>query len=77
MNKIKSFISKLLKDYFNDKDKKELIEELKNKMSEGVVILIKGSQMMRMEQVVKDVMVEKEKTEDLLVRQDDFWLNKE
>jgi len=40
MNKIKSFISKLLKDYFNDKDKKELIELLTTSLEEKVDDLV-------------------------------------
>lgn len=40
MNKIKSFISKLLKDYFNDEDKKELIEILTISLEEKVDDLV-------------------------------------
>ena len=40
MNKIKSFISKLLKDYFNDEDKKELINMLTISLQEKVDDLV-------------------------------------
>ncbi|MGD9762023.1 MAG: permease prefix domain 1-containing protein [Candidatus Izemoplasmatales bacterium] len=42
MNKIKSFVSKLLKDIFNDQDKKELIEILTTSLEEKVDDLIEG-----------------------------------
>ncbi len=40
MNKIKSFISKLLKDYFNEEDKKELIDILTISLEEKVEDLV-------------------------------------
>lgn len=40
MNKIKSFISKILKGYFNDQDKKELIEILTISLEEKVDDLV-------------------------------------
>jgi len=40
MNKIKTFISKLLKDYFNDDDKKELITILTTSLEEKVDDLV-------------------------------------
>lgn len=40
MNKIKRFVSKLLKGYFNDQDKKELIEILTTSLEEKVEDLI-------------------------------------
>lgn len=40
MNKIKKFVSKLLKDYFNDTDKKELIEILTTSLEEKVEDLV-------------------------------------
>jgi UDP-N-acetylmuramyl pentapeptide synthase len=43
-------------------------------MGEGDLILIKGSQSMRMERVVKSLMAEPEKAKDLLCRQDPEWL---
>jgi len=40
MNKIKHFVSKLLKDYFNDEDKKELIDILTLSLEEKVEDLV-------------------------------------
>ena len=45
-------------------------------MKEDDVVLVKGSQSMRMEKVVEEVMLEPEKAADLLVRQEREWLNK-
>jgi UDP-N-acetylmuramoyl-tripeptide--D-alanyl-D-alanine ligase len=52
----------------------ELSKKLKELTKEGSVVLIKGSQVMRTEKIVKQVMKEPEKARELLVRQDDFWL---
>ena len=48
-------------------------EELQNMMKEKDAILVKGSQSMRMERVVEDIMLEPERAEELLVRQDMEW----
>lgn len=48
-------------------------EDLQNMIKEGDVILVKGSQSMRMEKVVKEIMAEPEKAVHLLVRQDPEW----
>jgi len=42
----------------------------------GDVILIKGSQSMRMEYAVRELMAEPEKAGELLVRQDTEWQNR-
>ncbi len=47
---------------------------LQEKLSEGAVALIKGSQGSRMEKIVKEVMAEPEKAAELLVRQTPEWI---
>lgn len=51
---------------------KELREELK----EGDLVLVKGSQSMRMERTVVELMAEPERASELLVRQDEEWKNR-
>ena len=48
---------------------------LQNILKEGDVILIKGSQSMRMERTVEEVMSEPDKAVELLVRQETEWKN--
>ncbi len=47
--------------------------EIQNMLQEGDAILIKGSQSMRMEKIVEEIMLEPERAGDLLVRQDREW----
>ena len=49
---------------------------LQDIMQEGDLILIKGSQGIRMEKIVKEVMAEPQKAKKLLVRQKGEWQNK-
>lgn len=49
---------------------------LKNALESGDVVLVKGSQSMRMEKIVKALMAEPERAKELLVRQDAEWLLK-
>jgi UDP-N-acetylmuramoyl-tripeptide--D-alanyl-D-alanine ligase len=48
-------------------------EELKNLIQEGDCILVKGSQSIRTERVVEELMAEPERASELLVRQDPEW----
>jgi len=46
---------------------------LQNRIEQGDLILVKGSQGMRMERIVKELMVEPQKAQELLVRQGKDW----
>jgi UDP-N-acetylmuramyl pentapeptide synthase len=46
---------------------------IQNVIAEGDVVLVKGSQSMRMEQAVKEIMLNPDKAGELLVRQDEEW----
>ena len=48
---------------------------VQDRIEPGDIILVKGSQGMRMEKIVKEIMAEPLKAKDLLVRQDKIWLN--
>ncbi len=52
----------------------EAINFIKDKIGEGDLILVKGSQGAYMEKVVKEIMSEPDRAKELLVRQDDVWL---
>lgn len=57
-------------------DSRKAGKELESLIREGDVILIKGSQSIRMERTVEELMAEPEKAEELLVRQDPEWRRK-
>jgi UDP-N-acetylmuramoyl-tripeptide--D-alanyl-D-alanine ligase len=46
---------------------------IKNLITKGDIVLVKGSQSMRMEQAVKEIMAEPEQASALLVRQEEEW----
>ncbi|NCN52282.1 UDP-N-acetylmuramoyl-tripeptide--D-alanyl-D-alanine ligase [Candidatus Parcubacteria bacterium] len=48
-------------------------EELQNMIKAGDVILVKGSQSIRAERVVEEIMLEPEQAKELLVRQSPMW----
>jgi len=58
-------------------DSREAGRELERIIEPGDLILVKGSQAMRMERVVEEIMAYPEKKSELLVRQEPEWLNKE
>jgi len=58
---------------FNFKTSLEAGKFLQDRISEGDLILIKGSQGVRMERAVKEIMAEPQRAEELLVRQDKGW----
>jgi len=49
---------------------------LQNRIKEGDVLLVKGSQAARLEKVVKELMAEPDRAAELLVRQEPEWENK-
>jgi UDP-N-acetylmuramoyl-tripeptide--D-alanyl-D-alanine ligase len=53
---------------------KKKVQEL---TEEGDLILIKGSQGMRMERIVEEIIAEPQRKKELLVRQSQKWLSKE
>ncbi len=48
---------------------------LQNRIKEGDILLVKGSQGARMEKIVKELMAEPERATELLARQEDTWKN--
>lgn len=60
--------------YFSNS--KDAGEELKNFIKKGDMVLIKGSQGMRMERAVEAILLDQKNKKNLLVRQDKEWLDK-
>lgn len=57
------------------KNKEDLISYLKSIIRQGDIVLIKGSQNDRMEEVVKTIMKYPSQAKNLLVRQEEKWFN--
>ena len=58
--------------YFEDSESAGL--KLKEFLKEGDLVLVKGSQGMRMEKVTREIMTHPEQADELLVRQEKDWL---
>ena len=58
---------------FSFSELEKLSDFLKNFIQRGDVLLVKGSQGMRMEKIVKNIMAQPEKAKELLVRQEEEW----
>lgn len=58
------------------KDAEEAGRYLDKEIKTGDVILVKGSQSMRMERAVKDILAEPQRAGELLVRQSEDWLKR-
>lgn len=52
---------------------KELCKKLIPRIKEGSTVLVKGSQVIRTEKIVKEIIEEKDRANELLVRQEKFW----
>ena len=61
---------------FHFSTSKEAAIAVKNLIEEGDLVLVKGSQGMRMERVVEEIMTNPQDAEKLLVRQDRYWKRK-
>ena len=59
--------------FHTSEEAKSKVQEL---IKEGDLVLVKGSQGMRMEKIVEEIMAEPERKEELLVRQSKKWLSK-
>ncbi len=49
---------------------------LQDKIKEGDMVLVKGSQSIRLERLVKEIMAEPLQASNLLCRQEESWLEK-
>jgi UDP-N-acetylmuramoyl-tripeptide--D-alanyl-D-alanine ligase len=56
---------------------KEASEFLRDFVKEGDIVLVKGSQGIRMERITLELLAHPEDASKLLVRQEEYWLNKE
>lgn len=67
----KGFAKNNIYSFESADDAKTIVEKI---IKEGDLILVKGSQVMRMEKIVLEIMAEPDKAKDLLVRQYGRWL---
>lgn len=63
-------------DIFNFSNSEDAGKFVQERIKEGDLIFVKGSQGLRMEKVVKEIMAEPLRAKELLVRQDENWLEK-
>jgi UDP-N-acetylmuramoyl-tripeptide--D-alanyl-D-alanine ligase len=63
-------------DIFNFKNSEEAKKFIQDRIKEGDLLLIKGSQGVRMEKIVKEIMANPQGAKYLLVRQEEEWLKK-
>lgn len=61
------------KDIFEFDRADDVKESLQNIIKEGDVVLVKGSQSMRMEKIIEEIMAEPSRADELLVRQEKDW----
>ncbi|MFM2424045.1 MAG: hypothetical protein RLZZ70_434, partial [Candidatus Parcubacteria bacterium] len=61
------------KNVFQYEESTQAGKELQNMIQPGDVILIKGSQGVRAERVVEEIMAEPQRAGELLVRQEEAW----
>ena len=64
------------KNIFQFDDSTEAGKFIQEIVKEGDIVLVKGSQGMRMERIVEEIMAEPERANELLVRQDKEWLRR-
>jgi UDP-N-acetylmuramoyl-tripeptide--D-alanyl-D-alanine ligase len=60
---------------FSFKNTKEAAQKLEKIISDGDIILVKGSQGIRTEKIVFSIMRDPERAEEILVRQENYWKN--
>jgi len=59
---------------FNFNKSEEAASFISSRLEPGDIVLVKGSQGMRMEKIVKEIMAERERASELIVRQGKEWL---
>ena len=64
------------KNIFQFDNSMEAREKISDLIQKNDIILVKGSQFIRMERIVKEIMAEPEKAKELLIRQEEEWEKK-